>query len=232
MIDNENERIGDNDKVTNVTDVENVANDSNENPDKNAKKRSLGREIFSWIVTIAGAVVLAYLITTFVIVNAVVPTGSMLDTIKEQDRLVALRLSYVFGEPERYDIAVFKYPDDENTLYIKRVIGLPGEKVTIKKDDKGDTKIYINDSTEPLRDDFIKEPMELLGKDENGNITYNQELTYNVPEDCYFMLGDNRNNSKDSRFWDSTYYVHKDKILGKALFKYFPSIEWIDNVKE
>ena len=77
-------------------------------------------EILSWLKTIVFAVILALLINKFVIVNATVPTGSMETTIMPNDRIVALRLSYVFGEPQRGDIAVFKYPDDPTgeTLYV------------------------------------------------------------------------------------------------------------------
>ena len=93
---------------------------------------------------------------------------------------------------------------DEKQKFIKRVIGLPGETVTIR-----DGKVYINDSTEPLRDDFCPEtPVGDFGP-------------YEVPEGCYFMLGDNRNVSKDSRYWLNP-YVEKDKIIGKAFLRYWP----------
>lgn len=223
MSDNEKENININD--TNIANTPLLPEEESELSEDNKayKKNRIFHEIMSWTFTIAGAVILAFIITTFIIVNAVVPTESMENTINAGDRLVALRLSYLFSDPERFDIVVFKYPDDEDTLFIKRIIGLPGEKVTIKLNDMGETKVYINDSETPLNDDFIREPMKLLGKG-----SANKELTYNVPQDSYFMLGDNRNNSRDSRFWDNS-YVREDKILGKALFKYYPSIEWIDN---
>lgn len=170
------------------------------------------KEIFSWIKTIVSAVIFAYIITTFIIVNASVPTGSMKDTIMPGDRLVAFRLAYLFSEPKRDDIVVFKFPDDESYLYVKRIIGLPGDKVEIK-----DGKVYINDSEQPLEDKYIKE--EMFGSWE----------PYIVPEESYFMLGDNRNDSKDSRFWTNT-FVKKDKILGKAIFKYYPKIEILLNI--
>ncbi|MCD8089062.1 MAG: signal peptidase I [Clostridiales bacterium] len=170
------------------------------------------REAISWAKTIAAALIFAYLITTFIIVNAQVPSGSMKNTINEGDRLIANRLSYIFSDPERFDIVVFKFPDNEDLYYIKRIIGLPGETVEIK-----DGKVYIDGSEEPLDDSFILEPMFV-----------EEDAVYEVPEDSYFMLGDNRNNSADSRRWVNK-YVKKDKILGKAIFKYYPGFELLTN---
>ena len=165
------------------------------------------KEIWSWVKTIALALALAFFINSFIIVNATVPTGSMENTIMPNDRIIALRLSYLFGEPDRGDIAVFKYPDDESVLYVKRVIGLPGDTVNII-----DGKVYINDNTEPLEDIYIKET------------AYGTYGPYNVPEGHYFMMGDNRNESLDSRYWINT-YVEEDKMLGKVYFRYWPGIK-------
>lgn len=111
-------------------------------------------------------------------------------------------------DPERFDIVIFKYPDDESKLFIKRVIGLPGEKVQIK-----DGKVYINDSEIPLDDSFVPEkPRGSFGP-------------YEVPENSYFVLGDNRNHSKDSRCWKSTSFVTFDEIVGKAVIRYYPSVK-------
>lgn len=167
-------------------------------------------EIISWIKTIAMAVVIAVLINSFVIVNATVPTGSMENTIMPGDRIIALRLTYYVSSPERGDIVVFRYPDDESVLYVKRVIGLPGETVEVK-----DGEVYINNSDTPLDDSFVKEqPLGDFGP-------------YEVPDDCYFMMGDNRNNSQDSRYWVNK-YVEKDKILGKVYFKYYKGFEFLN----
>ena len=160
-------------------------------------------EIISWIKTILLAVVIAVCINTFVIVNANVPTGSMENTIMAGDRVIALRFSYMFGDPKRGDVAIFKYPDDPTgkTNYVKRVIGLPGEIVEII-----DGEVYIDG--EILEESYIRE--ETIG-------SYGP---YEVPEDCYFMMGDNRNNSLNSRFWDNT-FVEEDQMLGKVVLKYF-----------
>lgn len=175
------------------------------------KSQKIKKELIDIIKTIIIAIIVAFVITHFIIVNAVVPTGSMKNTIMPNDRLVAFRLSYLFSDPERYDIIVFKAPDDESTLYVKRIIGLPGEKVNII-----DGKVFINDQEVPLEDDYIMEDM--LGS----------FGPYTVPENSYFMLGDNRNDSQDSRYWENT-FLPKENILGKVLFKYYPKIESLWN---
>ena len=167
----------------------------------------MGKEVWSWVKTIVLALVLAFIINSFIIVNATVPTGSMENTIMPNDRIIALRLTYYVEKPERGDIVVFKYPDDESVLYVKRVIGLPGETVVIR-----DGRVYIDGRETPLPDEYVKEtPLGDFGP-------------YEVPEGHYFMMGDNRNESKDSRYWDNT-YVAENKILGKVYLKYFPKVK-------
>jgi len=177
-----------------------------------ADKQEIMKEVISWTKTVVFAVVFALCITQFVIVNAKVPTGSMMDVIMPNDRIVAFRLSYVRSEPKRFDIVVFHYPDDRTQLYVKRVIGLPGETVTIRAG-----KVYINNEPAPLDDSFVRtKPYE----EDFGPVT--------VPEGSYFMMGDNRNNSADSRVWINKFVDQKD-ILGKVLFRYFPSIRILYN---
>lgn len=188
--------------------------------DKPKEQESFGkaflREFIGFLKLFAVAFIAAYLITHFVIINAYVPTGSMTNTIMENDRLIGSRLSYVFGDPQRGDIIIFKYPDDESQNFVKRIIGIPGDVIEIS-----DGKVYING--EEQNEPYIKEPMD----------TY-ETLYYIVPENSYFVMGDNRNSSKDSRYWTTTNYVTKDKIIGKAWFKYFNTAEkkiefkWLD----
>ena len=177
----------------------------------NNNKTNAKKEVFEWIFSIAIGVIIAVLINRFVLINARVPSASMENNIMTGDRLFGYRLAYVNEEVERADIVIFKFPDDESQLFIKRVIGLPNETVTII-----DGKVYIDDNKEPLYEPYLAQ--EMVG-------TFGP---YEVPENCYFMLGDNRNYSRDSRFWENT-YVSKDKILGKALFRYFPKISTIEN---
>ncbi len=117
--------------------------------------------------------------------------------------------------PQRFDIIIFKYPDDESQLFIKRIIGLPGEKVQIING-----KVYINDSETPLDDSFVAEVP-------RGNFG-----PYEVPEDSYFVMGDNRNHSRDSRYWKTSNFVTYDEIVGKAVVRYYPSIKLLNNYKK
>ena len=165
---------------------------------------SLKKEIISWLQIIVAAVVIALVLNNFVIANSRVPTGSMENTIMSRSRVIGSRLAYSKDDPQRGDIVIFHYPDDESIYYVKRVIGLPGETVMIE-----DGKVYINGSDTPLDEPYLAEPME-------GSYG-----PYTVPEGCYFMLGDNRNNSRDARFWENK-YVKKDKIIAKVLFCYYP----------
>ena len=177
-------------------------------------------EVWDYIKMIIIVVAIVLVINNVVLINAKIPSPSMEKTIMTGDRIFGFRLAYginldLFGheiskkvkDPERFDIIIFKYPDDEKQLFIKRLIGLPGEKVQIT-----DGKVYINDSEVPLDDSFVAEtPLGDFGP-------------YEVPENCYFMLGDNRNHSKDSRYWKNS-FVTFDEIVGKAVIRYYPSVK-------
>lgn len=170
------------------------------------KTESVMREILGWVIPFAVALAVALILKNYVIINADVPTGSMENTIMPGDRLIGSRLSYLRKEPERGDIVIFRYPDNEEALYVKRVIGLPGETVDIK-----DGLIYINGSEEPLTEDYLKEEWTVATGDYH----------FEIPEDSYLMMGDNRNDSWDARYWNNT-YVQSEKILGKAIVVYWP----------
>ncbi len=200
--------------------------------EKPIAKVDVKSEILSYVKMIIIAVVAAFVINTFVIINATVPTGSMENTIMPGDRLIGFRMSYMFSEPERGDIVVFKYPLDEEKNYIKRIIGLPGETVIIENG-----KIQIKDTEtgeviiEELEEDYLKEDWTLK----------NNAIVFEVPEDRYLMMGDNRNFSSDARDWqmavknnpevytdEDIIYVHEDKILGKAMFTYWSNFKWLN----
>ncbi|NLO10501.1 MAG: signal peptidase I [Clostridiales bacterium] len=166
------------------------------------------KEIISWTVIFAIVIVVALLINRFVFFQVKVPSGSMENTIMTGDRVFTLRLSYMFNNPERGDIVVFPFPDNEEVDYIKRIVGVGGDKIEIK-----DGILYIND--EEMNEDYLLEPMR---KQDFGPV--------DVPEGYYFMMGDNRNVSEDARAWDNQ-FVNKAKIKGKAIFKY-PDFAWLN----
>ena len=194
---------------------------------KTLTKKEIVKEILSWIKVIVFAFVVAFLLNKFVIVNANVPTGSMESTIQPGDRLIGFRLSYLWDEPQRGDIIIFEYPVEPDEIYIKRVIGLPGETIEIKK-----SKVYINGSQTPLAESYLKEDW----------IVENDGLKLDIPMGYYFVMGDNRNNSLDGRYWateavmrgkaataedavrQNLCFVSEEAILGKAIFRYYPSV--------
>lgn len=194
--------------IENELDITETIKSLNEFLKKNTP--SVAYHVWDWVKTTLLALLFTYLITNFIIINARIPSPSMVNTLNVKDRIVASRLSYIFEEPERGDIVIFKFPDNEEDLYVKRVIGLPGETVTIVEG-----KIFIDDSTSPIEENYL--PEEMLGS----------FGPYVVPSDSYFMLGDNRNYSNDSRAWNTT-FVHESKFLGKVIFKYYPKIEMIE----
>lgn len=173
----------------------------------NAKVTFTMKDVFDYGKIIIFALVIAFLLNNYIVANAVIPTGSMENTVMPKDRVLGNRLSYLFEEPKRGDIVIFHFPDDESQEFLKRIIGLPGDIIDIV-----DGKVFINDSNVPLEEDYMKDIP-------NGDFG-----PYQVPEDSYFMMGDNRDDSFDSRYWENT-FVTKDKIVAKAVLKYYPSIK-------
>lgn len=178
----------------------------NDQEPKDEKKPSLAREVFSWLLCFTLAFLAAFFLKNYIIINADVPTGSMENTIMPGNRLIGNRLAYWKSDPDRGDIVIFRYPDNEAELYVKRVIGLPGEKIVVE-----DAKIYINDSDTPLAEPYLKEEWTVA----------TGPFEFHVPENCYLVMGDNRNDSWDARYWSNT-YVNKEKILGEAELVYWP----------
>lgn len=166
------------------------------------KEKSIVKEILSYVIIIALAFVLAHFWKQYISTKVEVISGSMKDTLQIDDRLIASKLPYVFGEPQRGDIVVFHFPDDESEVFIKRLIGLPGETIEIV-----DGYVYVDGVL--LEEDYVKGNRE-------GSFG-----PYEVPDGEYFMLGDNRLHSGDSREWNDK-YVSKDQLIGKALFLYKP----------
>lgn len=167
------------------------------------EKRSVRSIVISLLVCVLIAVAAAVLITKFVANHTTVEGSSMEPCLQNKDELIVEKISYLTGEPERFDVVVFKF--NEDTKYIKRIIGLPGETVRIEEG-----KIYINDRA--IFDQYANGVME------NAGIA---EKTITLGEEEYFVLGDNRNASKDSRD-EEVGTVKKDQIIGKAWLRVMP----------
>ncbi|MEH2947619.1 signal peptidase I [Sporofaciens sp. JLR.KK001] len=179
----------------------------NENVQETGRLKRVLKECFHMVVI---PVALALFCGKVLIVNANIPSGSMENTIHPGDRVIGSRLAYLSQDPQRSDIIIFKFPDDESQVFIKRIIGLPGEEIQIVAG-----AVYIDGAQVPLKEEYLKEiPQGSFGP-------------YVVPEDSYFVMGDNRNNSHDSRFWKN-HFVARDEILAKAWFQYFPKIGLVD----
>lgn len=170
-----------------------------------SRKQKIVREIFSYIRIIAMSIAIVYVLNHTIIANAQVLTGSMENTVMTGSRVFVNRTAYLINPPKRGDIITFKCPDQEEEEFMKRIVGLPGE--TIKS---VDGKIYI-DETE-LSESYIKE------------VSYMDFGPYVIPEDAYFVMGDNRCNSWDSRYWNNK-FVYKDAIIGRAELEYYPELK-------
>ena len=157
--------------------------------------------LVGWIVSILLIVAVSYLIVTFVGQRTQVSGSSMETTLSDGDHLIVDKISYRFREPQRYEIVVFPYRYEKNTYYIKRIIGLPGETIQIK-----DGQILIDGET-------YQENGEFPGI-ENAGVA---ETKVALDSGEYFVLGDNRNNSEDSRYADMG-NVKKRNIIGKVWF--------------
>lgn len=177
---------------------------------KDEKKKpedvNIVKELLSLIIYIGIVVLICYFVIHFVGCRSKVDGSSMYPTLENGDNLWVDKISYRFGEPKRFDIVIFDY--DEDTTFVKRIIGLPGE--TVRIDLMGN--IYINDQI--LEEDY---GYEVINPDNLGRASQNILLG----DDEYFVLGDNRNNSRDSR-WADVGNVKKEDIIGKAVLRIYP----------
>ena len=162
-------------------------------------------EILDWSKVLLTALIVSFLVSHTLIANAQVPTGSMETTIMTGSRIIINRLAYISENPKRGDIIAFYFPDDGESLYLKRIIGLPGETI-----EGIDGLVYIDG--EPLVEDYVEEEL------------WEDFGPYVVPENSWFVMGDNRNNSNDSRYWNDK-FVEKSEIVGRAEVEYFPEIK-------
>lgn len=179
----------------------------NDNEVKQEAPKSATKEIVDSIIV---AFVIAIFIRTFFLGVYTIPSGSMLETLQIGDFILVNKLSYKFSDPKHDDIVVFEYPLNPKLDYIKRVIGVPGDVIEIK-----DKIVYRNG--EKLDPDYVQYKNG-FSFDMADNVP-----KFTVPKGFYFMMGDNRDNSEDSRFWG---YVREDAIVGKAFIIYW---SWGEN---
>lgn len=179
--------------------------------EQNSTQTSVGLRVWRSqqenIRLVAIALVLALLIRMFVAEPRYIPSNSMLPTLHIGDRLVVEKVSYLFQSPQKGDIVVFEPPEQLQSLgyrkdqvFIKRIIGKPGQIVSVNNG-----KVYINE--QPLSEDYIAE-----------SPAY-QLVPVQIPQDEFFVMGDNRNDSNDSHVWG---FLPKQNIIGRAVFRFFP----------
>lgn len=188
---------------------ENIKSVANKDDDKGAIEKSSSKNmrekirknkfIMDWVLPILSALILAILISKFLVFNVLVPTGSMIPTINEKDRLVVTKV-YNPKNLERGDIVVFESKELNETL-IKRLIGLPGDKIDIKNG-------VVSVNGEVLKEDYVKNNDKFTG-------------SFEVPQGKYFFLGDNRAVSNDARRWQN-HYIDESAIEGKAQLRIYP----------
>lgn len=148
---------------------------------KEKPKKSIKREIFEWIMVFVVAAALAFVVRTFIFEPVRVDGSSMLNTLTDGEYMIATKFDYLLGDPERFDIVICNYPNTSDGMYrVKRVIGLPDETIELRAGE-----LYVDGVH--IEQDFDMTP----------NETYFGP--YTVPPGHYFVMGDNRNNSKDSR---------------------------------
>lgn len=177
-----------------------------EEQQKQDPNKSTKSTVLSYVIWVGAVVLLAWFLITFVAQRTDVNGTSMVPTLEDGDQLICDKISYRFHDPERFDIIIFPYKYQKNTYFIKRVIGLPGETVRIDYDGN----IYING--EILDEKYGLEKMTYPGIAE-------QEIT--LGNDEYFVLGDNRNVSEDSRYPDVG-LIKREDIIGRAWLRIYP----------
>lgn len=165
--------------------------------------RTMGREILSWVLTIAAAVAIALLIRTFLFELYRVDGASMTNTLADGERTFCTKLDYLIGGPKRGDVVICHFPDRGGTYFVKRLVALPGDTVEIR-----DYKLYVND-------ELVEDPPEMNSR------PYSDYPKRTLGEDEYFVIGDNRGNSHDSRARDVG-PLTRSQIVAHVRFVLFP----------
>ena len=178
---------------------------------KEKPKKTLKQEIFEWAMVFIVAATMAFVVRTYLFEPVSVDGESMRNTLNDHDFMIATKYDYLSGEPERFDIVICNYPNTDDGMYrVKRVIGLPGETIELRSGE-----LYVDG-------EFVEQ---------NFEMTENETFfgPYTVPEDHYFVMGDNRNNSKDSRS-PMVGPLPRDMIKGhvRAVIYPFDQMRWVD----
>lgn len=197
---------------------------------KEETKEKIKAELKDTLDTVVFVVVFVILIRFFLFEIRWIPSESMVPTLVKKDRIVVSHITNFFQEPKRGDVWVFYPPMTElkdtpiaiferltgffckDVAYIKRIVGMPGDKIEIKREESGKYSVLVNDS--PLDEPYIQDAYDYIP------CTYEMYCgPFVVPEGEYFMLGDNRGNSQDSRFWG---FLPKDRLIGRAVVIFWP----------
>ena len=180
---------------------------------KKPKKESSGKGLSVWqkdILFLGLFAIVVFAFFKFILTPGLVPSGSMEPTLMTGDRILVNRLSYIVNEPQRGDVVAF-YSEEYGEVMIKRIIGLPGDNISFTNG-----YVYINDAL--VYEEYIDESIESNCADE-----------FNVPDGCYFVMGDNRENSVDSRFFANP-YISKESILGKFFCRLYDKDFGLKNI--
>lgn len=187
---------------------------------KKKMKKSIGREILEWVIALSAAVVIAFCIRTFCFTFVGVDGASMNDTLQNKEIMLVTKFDYLFGEPQRFDVVICHYPNrvrtgwfgiQEPADFVKRIVGLPGDTVEIREG-----YLYVNDTR--YDEPYINDEYRVRG----GSNGYTFPA-YTVPEGCYFVMGDHRDNSNDSRAQGP---LTRDMIVGHAQQIVYPFDAW------
>ncbi|BBN99559.1 signal peptidase I [Sporolactobacillus terrae] len=179
--------------------------------------QSTKREVWSWIRAGAIAILIAFLVRQFIFSNYIVRGESMMPTLQDGNRLIVNKIGYTVGTPHRFDVIVFHATETED--YVKRIIGLPGDSITYKND-----QLYVNGKR--VAEPYLQHYKDALPPGQQLTENFNLKAKtgkLRVPEGKLWVMGDNRQNSEDSRYFG---FVDQKSVIGKVSIRYWPLNEW------